>query len=112
MTREEHTALEALGDKVDDLRLTVERHLATCEACRGKVDKHDVTLYAKDGIVAQQQTIREWKERVNFVERGLVGGVLRKVGELVVTAIVVWGVVFFSGHHSTAAVDPIIHAVK
>ena len=113
MTREEHTAIEELSGLLRE-------HVATCRACNARVMAHEETLYTgrqgQPGLVSQMQTIREWRERAKFVEQSLVGGILRKAGELVLTAIVLGAVLLAHSHFGNRSekttTDTITHDVR
>ena len=93
VTREEHDAIQVLSDKVEALTRSVDTHIATCKACSVKVDEHDTTLYKGDGktlsLVRSVQSLSEWRERSQFIERGVFGGFLSEAGKLMAMAIIV-----------------------
>jgi hypothetical protein len=118
MTDLERSAIHELGDKVDDLRRSVDRQIEACKACGEKVQKHDATLYIgtpkERSLVAQVQSLAEWKERTQFVERGIFGGALREIGRLAAMALVLAALLLLQSHLSgpaSATVDNVVRQV-
>ena len=95
--REMSGDVRELSQKISGLASDLRDHITRDDVAWQKVEKHDTALWP---VVNDVKALKDWKEqiqdRAKFVERSLVGGALKKAGEMLIMGAVVWAAMFFS----------------